>query len=188
MNNLHIPDSGRLTFQLMDESHAEDLWQLDQDTEVMRYINGGKISSREDIHEILLPRLFKYRDPEKGWGIWKVILRSDATYLGWILVRPMNFFSGEREDNNLELGWRFFRQHWGSGYGTEATKAIMQALYEQRGITHFSAIADTENVASIHIMKKVGMKFLKTDIVKDPLINAEVDFYTITDYCQKIND
>ena len=180
MNKLNIPDTERLNCQLMDESDSELLWELDQDEEVMRFINGGKKSTRDDIRDILIPRMMNYRNSEQGWGIWKVLLKSDATYLGWILVRPMHFFSEDRADDNLELGWRFHRKFWGNGYATEAARAIMHAIHEQRGITQFSAIVDQDNSASIGIMKKLGMTFVKRDVFKDPLINTVVDYYSIS--------
>ena len=182
MTHLHVPDTERLTYALMDDSDAQLLWELDQDVEVMRYINGGEMTSMEDIINTMLPRMNSYRNPEDGWGIWKVLTKSDATYLGWILVRPMHFFSEERDDNNLELGWRFHRQHWGYGYATEAAKALMVSLHDQKGINQFTAIAEQDNNASINIMKKLGMQFDKRELYKDPLLEAIVDYYSIENY------
>jgi len=182
MANLLIKDSQRLTYELMATTDADLLWQLDQDSEVMRYINGGKKTSKSDIDDIMLPRMDKYRDAENGWGIWKVCRKSDRIFLGWVLVRPMHFFTEARTDDNLELGWRFHQKYWGNGYATESAKAVMQALRQQKGITNFAAIADKDNHASINIMKKIGMTFLKRDLFIDPLINEVVDYYSIQDY------
>ena len=182
MTNLYVPDTERLIIELMDSSDADLMWELDQDVEVMRYINGGKPTSREDVEKIMLPRMAKYRNPIDGWGLWKVLLKTDKTFLGWILVRPMHFFNDDRQDDNLELGWRFHQAHWGKGYGTEAARAVMQAIHQQRGITHFSAIVDTNNNASVNIIKKLGMTFEKRDVFRDPLIDEVVDYYTIENY------
>lgn len=179
MNEITINPTERLTFSLMDETDAELMWQLDQDEEVMRFITGGKKTTKQEIQDIMLPRLASYRDPEKGWGLWKVLRSEDMTYLGWILVRPMHFFTEQRDDSDIELGWRFHRSAWGYGYATEAAKAVMEAVAEHTDVTQFSAIADMENVASINIMKKLGMSFLKRDFYKDPLINTEIDYYTV---------
>ena len=46
---MKINNSARLSYALITEDDAELLYQLDQDPEVMRYINGGKISSMTDI-------------------------------------------------------------------------------------------------------------------------------------------
>ena len=171
---MNIPNSERLTFRLMDENDAELLWQLDQNPEVMRHITHGKISSMDNILSHFIPRLNSYHNADKGWGLWQVstlaLQDEPQEFLGWILIRPMNFFSDSPELNNLEIGWRFFQHTWGKGYATEAAKAIIQALtqvFSQKGniqkgnIDFFSATAFANNHASISIMKKLGMDLRK---------------------------
>ncbi|HBI76313.1 MAG TPA: N-acetyltransferase, partial [Alteromonas macleodii] len=53
---MHIKDSARLSYHYVTEQDADFLWELDQDELVMKYINGGKKSSKEDIREIFVPR------------------------------------------------------------------------------------------------------------------------------------
>lgn len=176
---VRIKNSERLSYALMDASDADQLHDLDQDPDVMKYINGGKISSWQDIQDIMLPRMASYRNPEKGWGLWKVTVTESQKFIGWILVRPMHFFSSDRDDSDWELGWRFKQSSWGRGYATEAALAVIAALNTQCHQHHFSAIAFPENQASINIMKKLGMHYVKTDIHKDPLGDEEVVYYTV---------
>ncbi|NVJ60900.1 MAG: GNAT family N-acetyltransferase [Gammaproteobacteria bacterium] len=176
---MHMSDSQRLKFRLMDRSDAQHLFELDQDPEVMKYIDGGRCTSWDKIKTILLPRMEKYRNPEKGWGIWMVSIKETNEYVGWILVRPMHFFTELRDDSDIELGWRFKQLSWGKGYATEAAKKISDELVSKNpDIKSFSAIADPDNTASINIMEKLGMKFLKQDIFRDPLIETEVVYYS----------
>jgi RimJ/RimL family protein N-acetyltransferase len=174
-----IHNSDRLSFQIMDESNAQDLFELDQNPEVMKYINGRKPSSKQDIENKMLPRMVSYTNQQKGWGIWKVIVIQSNAFIGWVLVRPMDFFTDNPQFNDLELGWRFKQESWGKGYATEAAKHIMQALIENKSATQYSAIAETENTASIGIMKKLGMQFIKNDLHKDPLGDMQVDYYSL---------
>jgi len=176
---MKVNNTSRLTFGLMSKKDSELLFQLDQDPEVMRFINGGKLTSRKEIEEIYLPRMKSYTEPNKGWGIWKVCLLEDDLFIGWILVRPMQFFSDSPEFDNIEVGWRFSKQSWGNGYATEAAQALKKALIENGNISKLSAIAMEDNNASINIMKKLGMEYLKTDIHKDPLGDSEVVFYQL---------
>ncbi len=161
----------------MNDQDADLLYQLDQDIEVMRYINGGEMTSREDIQQVFLPRMASYTNAEKGWGLWKVTVSDSDEFIGWILVRPMDFFSEKPQWDNLELGWRFMQKAWGHGYATEAASAIMHKLRARGLAKQFSAIAMPGNQASIQIMKKLGMTYLKTDINKDPLGDVEVVYY-----------
>ncbi len=176
---MKIRPSQRLSYRLMDEHDAKLLFQLDQNPKVMKYINGGKISSQQDIDDILMPRMLKYLNPEKGWGIWQVCLSESEEYLGWILIRPMNFFIDAANPDDLELGWRFFEKNWGKGYATEAAKHLMQNIAQITGVKTYSAIAVKENHASIAIMKKLGMRYQKSGIHKDPLGDWQVDYYQL---------
>ena len=101
-----IPESQRLSFRLMNQNDGELLFQLDQDREVMRFISGGQLTTRSEIESIFLPRMKSYTNPQKGWGLWAIYDKDSGEYIGWILVRPMDFFSDNPQWDNLELGWR----------------------------------------------------------------------------------
>jgi len=172
-----IAASARLSYSLMDAADADLLYELDQDPKVMKYINGGKPNSRETIDAVMVPRMLSYRNPEMGWGLWKVCVTETNQFIGWILVRPKNFFTEAPEWNNLELGWRFFHASWGKGYCTEAALQLAKALSGQPAVKFLSAIALPDNAASIAIMKKLGMTYVKTDLHCDPLGDHQVVFY-----------
>ncbi|WP_154224391.1 GNAT family N-acetyltransferase [Marinicella rhabdoformis] len=174
---LNIPDSERLIYRFLTQNDTDLLFDLDQDPEVMKYINGGKVSTMEDLTQVMLPRMASYADQSKGWGLWGVFTKDNAAFIGWILVRPMDFFSDNPKWQDLELGWRFKQSSWGKGYATEAAIAVKNTLETTQQITHFTALAFPDNQGSINIMKKLGMTYVKTDIHKDPLGDDEVVYY-----------
>lgn len=174
---MHIEDSDRLSYHFVTNDDADFLWEIDQDESVMRFINGGKKTSREDIDNIMLPRLQAYANFAFGWGIWRVQELSSGENIGWVLVRPFGFFTNDPQCDNLELGWRFKRKSWGNGFATEAAAAVKQALQEL-GTETFSAIADPENTASSRVMKKLGMEYLHDLDYKDALYEGKVAVYS----------
>ncbi|WP_100655600.1 GNAT family N-acetyltransferase [Alteromonas flava] len=177
-----IPPSARLSFRLLDPASADDiecLYALDQDPQVMHFINGGIATSRQQLQEVMLPRLASYTNPDKGWGMWGVFERASKAFIGWILVRPMHFFSAEPQWQNLELGWRFMQPYWGRGYATEAAAQVMAQLQKNTDVQVFSAIAVAENTASIAIMKKLGMQYLSSGLHRDPLGDMQVETYQL---------
>ncbi len=161
----------------MDENDAELLWQLDQDPLVMKYIKDGELPSMKETLTINIPRMNHYRNPEAGWGIWQVNIAATNEYIGWIIVRPMNIMLGTPELDNMEIGWRFKSHTWGNGYATEAANHICAAFAEQSDVERFCAIAIKENVASVKIMKKMGMSFVKEYVHHDPLGDWPVVYY-----------
>ncbi len=175
-----VQDTSRLTFRLLSDADKQLLWELDQDPEVMRYINGGKCSTMEDMDNILLPRMYKYRNPEKGWGMWGVWTKDDNIFIGWILVRPCNFFNDDTEYDNMEMGWRFNRSTWGKGYATEAARAVADEQAKLDEVKKLSAIAVPDNEASRRIMEKLGMDYIRTYLHKDPIGDVEAVYYEMT--------
>ena len=158
---MKITNSTRLNYQLMDEKDAALLFELDQDPDVMKYINGGNPTSMDDIVNIFVPRVLSFTNKERGWGLWKITRNEDQQFLGWVLVRPMDFFTEQRDDTDLELGWRFNKAAWGAGYATEAAKHIAAHLKQNPHTLAFSASALEGNSGSINIMKKLGMRYIK---------------------------
>lgn len=180
---LAVPASERLCYRLMDNNDADLLFELDQDEAVMRYINGGNISSMQDIRERMLPRMNSYRDPATGFGLWQVKTRADYAplpdrYIGWVLIRPMDFFVGTAKKDDVELGWRFFQSSWGYGFATEAAKAVAEAVTAANpAILYWSAIAMPDNKASTRVMEKLGLSYVKQGLHQDPLGDVEVVYY-----------
>lgn len=178
--------ASRLTYRLFDVSEQsltpqdlEEIWTIDQDPQVMQFINGGKKTTREELHEVYVPRLLSYTNKDTGYGMWRVALADTDDCIGEIIVRPMHFFSDSPDYHDLELGWRFKRACWGKGYATEAARYVMQKMSQRAEVKSFCAIADTDNAASIGIMKKLGMTFVEHTIHQDPLGDFDVDVYRI---------
>lgn len=171
-----IDDSDRLRYEFVDERDAEFLWELDQDEEVMKFINGGKVTEREEIDTVFIPRIRAFTNPSLGWGLWRVVNKQDNESIGWILVRPFGFFTPNPQSENLELGWRFKRAYWGYGFAIEAAKTVRDTLRDM-GVEKFSAIAVPENTRSIRIMEKLGMSYQSTQRYTDDVFDGDIVVY-----------
>lgn len=180
---LAIKPSPRLSFAMVSDEDAQLLFDVDQDEDVMRYINGGKRTTMQTIVEVMLPRMAKYRDPQRGYGIWQVRRQQDNTFLGWILIRPMNFSSPTPSTDDVEIGWRFKQAFWGQGYAAEAAQAVAAAVLEQNPqVQYLSAIAMPDNAGSIGVMRKLGMQFVKQYLHRDALGDVDAVLYRTSVY------
>lgn len=60
-----------------------------------------------------------------------------------------------------ELGYNLKRKHWGYGYATEASKAMINWAYETLDAHDFFARHANENYASGNVIKKCGFQFVQ---------------------------
>ncbi len=176
---MNLISTSRLSFRLLTAVDSELLFELDQDPEVMRYLTAGKLTSRADITNVFIPRMEAYRDDKKGWGLWGVFLQNENEFIGWVLVRPMAFFSEQPEFDNLELGWRFKQSSWGKGYASEAAQHVKDMLSNESAIIAFSATALADNLGSISVMKKLGMAHVKNYIHSEPAGDLDAVYYQV---------
>lgn len=180
IKKVQVANTERLTFRLMGPKDAQALWEISQDPDVMRFLNGGSATSLDDINNIFLPRMAKYTNIEKGWGIWQVLDKKTHDYLGWVLARPMEFLSEHPIVDDIELGWQFFKKTWGKGYATEAAIALKDTLVAQGNVSFISALTTEENTASTTVMKKMGMSLIRKYRHSDPIGDFDAVHYQMT--------
>ncbi|KTF13851.1 GNAT family N-acetyltransferase [Pseudoalteromonas sp. 10-33] len=159
---MNAPVTKRLKFKLMDEHDWHKLYELDKDPAVMQFLTRGVPTSKEQIKEEGIPRMLAYRNEQTGWGLWSITIKDTNMFIGWILLRPMNFFSDSPNFSDIEIGWRFKQASWGHGYATEAAKALCGELAKQSSVKKISASALADNIGSIKVMEKLGLLFIKT--------------------------
>ena len=65
------------------------------------------------------------------------------------------------ETSEIDLGYRFKKNAWGHGYATEAARDVLDYGSNQLNLKTIIAKAQVENLASINVLQKIGMQFLK---------------------------
>lgn len=104
-----------------------------------------------------MPLFLRYDDALPGCGFWVVEDKDSHEFLGWCCMRL--------EQNSLtdaSIGYRFLPRAWGKGFATEATNALMDIGFSTLGLVNILASAYEKNLASISVMKKLGLTFVKT--------------------------
>jgi RimJ/RimL family protein N-acetyltransferase len=84
------------------------------------------------------------------------------------------------EGPKVGIGYVAARAHWGKGYVSEATRAIIDWAFQQQSIYRVYATTDIENVASQRVLEKVGMEcegILRKYIVHPNIGNVPRDSY-----------
>lgn len=149
-------DTARLRLREFRESDADDLFRLNTDPEVMRYtgdIPFADVAAARDF----LRNYDEYA--REGFGRWAVTNRETGEFMGFCGLRRSHV-TGE-----VDLAFRLFQQFWSAGYATEAARASLEAGFERFGLDDIVGRAMRENLPSITILQKLGMKY--RDMVED---------------------
>jgi ribosomal-protein-alanine N-acetyltransferase len=136
-------------------SWQEDDWlqlkPIAQDPEVMRYISDGQPWPDERVREFVERQVSNVE--ARGFCFWRLIDKHTQEMIGFCGLQPMV------ETQDIEIGWWLARTWWGKGLATEAARKAIRDAFERVGLHRIVAVAQPENLASIHIMEKLGMRF-----------------------------
>ncbi|MFI6979100.1 GNAT family N-acetyltransferase [Embleya sp. NPDC050154] len=150
-------ETDRLVLRAFTEADVDDLVALDNDPEVMRFINGGRPTSRETIRAQVLPGLLHDHPCVGTRGYWAAQERDGGTFLGWFEFRPLDDCSPAV----VELGYRLNRAAWGKGYATEGSCALIDKGFTDLGVERVTANTMSVNAGSRRVMEKAGLSFLR---------------------------
>ena len=125
---------------------------MDSDPEVHRYINNDPVSSIAQIRAVIKMLQQQYKD--NGIARWAVVDKLSNECLGWC---GLKYFTetANGHSNFYEHGYRFKQKHWGKGYATEASRAVLQYGFAHFGMETIYALTDIDNVTSKNVLKKL---------------------------------
>lgn len=145
----------RLILRRFTDADIDHLYELDNDPQVMRYINGGTPVSRTVIENDILPLFLHFDDQKPICGFWAAVDRDALHFLGWFSARPTD------NDALLALGYRLRRDAWGQGYATEGVRALIDKAFAQPGVQRLVATTYEKNLASIRVLEKAGLTLVR---------------------------
>ncbi|SCE11576.1 Protein N-acetyltransferase, RimJ/RimL family [Streptomyces sp. Termitarium-T10T-6] len=150
-------ETDRLVLRPATAADAPDLLALDNDPAVMRYINGGRPTSAEDIRDRTLPRLLHDHPCTGTRGYWIAREKETGAFLGWFELRPLT----DHDPAVVELGYRLNRAAWGRGYATEGARALVDKGFTDLGVQRVTANTMAVNAGSRRVMEKAGLTFVR---------------------------
>jgi RimJ/RimL family protein N-acetyltransferase len=137
---------------------ADNLVRLDADPDVMRFVNGGVATSRDEIEHEVLPAFLDYYQRYEGYGFWAVIEKATGEFAGWFHFRP----GQAAAPGEVELGYRLRKPTWGRGYATEGSRALIRVGFTEFEVRRVTAEAMAVNTASRRVMEKAGLRLVRT--------------------------
>lgn len=129
--------------------------QLSTDPKVMQYVATSP-QTYTDVHESVtyfLQHLAQY-----GYGVMTLFDKKGKNLVGFC------GFNHQVVDDEeyVELGYRLLPEHWGNGYASEAAQTLLTHAFNELKLPELVSIIHPENMASIRVSQKIGMKLIKT--------------------------
>lgn len=170
-------ETERLALRRFTEADLDNLFDLDSDPAVMRFLTGGKPTPRAVIESEILPRFLQSYESSDCLGYWAAVDKASGEFLGWFGLMPGE--GGSASD--LLLGYRLRRSAWRKGYATEGALALIGKAFTELGVQGIRATTFEDNLASIRVMEKVGMRLLRRFRMTPELIAGERTFHADPD-------
>jgi RimJ/RimL family protein N-acetyltransferase len=136
----------------MTEDDAEAIFRMNSNPKVLKYLPGEPLLTNVDeALEAMRQRIFPQYVMRVGR--WAVVLRDEKRMIGWAGLKYMP------ETREYDLGYRLLESHWDKGYATEAASAVLNYGRLHLGNCRIVGKAHVANLASIHVLEKIGMTF-----------------------------
>ncbi len=162
-------ETPRLILRRMTEADAPLIYALNSSPDVLQYLHEPELKDEADarrvITDIIMPQYSLY-----NLGRWAMIVKEGNTFIGWcgLKYRP--------ELEEIDLGYRLMRQHWGHGYATEAALNTIKYGFDVLNLATITGRAHIKNIASWTVLEKIGMQYVKDEMVDD----CPVKTYTLS--------
>jgi len=128
----------------------DDVYRLNQDPRVMRYIGDGRLSTRAEIATAMRRILRTYRR-YPGLGSWRASRRDTGAYIGWFTLKYIP------RTVEVEVGYRLRHEAWGQGFATEGARELVRYGFDSLGLYRIIGLTDPDNVASQRVLMKSGL-------------------------------
>lgn len=140
----------RLALRRFTLADLDWLTALYGDPDVTRYLGGMR--DRAATEEFLHQRVLRYYDEHPGLGIWVTVERSSGVPVGFHLL---NHIQGEPL---IQIGFTLKKPAWGRGMATEMAAAVLRYGFVDLSLPRIVAMASLANVASQHVLQKIGLE------------------------------
>jgi len=153
----------RLRLRLFTHDDVQVMYEMSSDPDVIKYADTAVKDIQEARQRLEQGPLADYQ--KYGYGRFAVELKTTGKVIGFCGIKYLP------EINLPEVGFRYFKEYWGRGIGTEAALACVDFARSDLKIKKLVALIMPENIASIKLAEKLGM-------TRGPLIHIyEIDAY-----------
>jgi RimJ/RimL family protein N-acetyltransferase len=154
-----ILETERLLLREFALEDVEAFFRMVSDPDVIRYTGDGAKTIEEARKGLEERPLQDYR--KHGYARWVTVYKPTGRVIGFAGLKYLD------DVKEVDLGYRFFKEYWGRGIATEASRPIVAYGFDVLRLSRMIAFADIENKASIRVLEKVGFRFEQFTTYRD---------------------
>ena len=147
-------ETDRIYLRNIEESDVHDMYEMDSDAEVHRYLGKNPVTTLDQSMEIIKDIQGQYE--RNNLGRSAIIEKATGAFVGWAGLKLED--KVRKEFTYYDVGYRLKRKHWGKGLGTEAARLSIVYGFENLGFDEICGAADIENIGSNKILSRIGLK------------------------------
>lgn len=163
-----ILETDRLLLRPLEISDAQAMFTMDNNPLVHKYLWQNPTQHISETIKII--EYVQKQYAENNIGRFATILKETSEFIGWTGIKYINDHIENGNTNFYDYGYRLDEKFWNKGYATEASYAWLDYGFNQMNIEVMNAYTHTENGASNHILKKVGMNFMEDYLDKEGVL------------------
>jgi len=152
MNSEVILKTNRLVIRKFNFDDAAFIIQLMNTPGWLQFIGDRNVKTVDDAKNYLISGPLKSYE-ENGFGLWMVELINSKTSIGMCGLLKRETLE------DIDIGYALLPEYVGQGYAFEMAEATLLYAKNQLNIKKVVAITDENNVNSIALLHKLGLRF-----------------------------
>ena len=150
-----VLETERLILRPLDFADVNAFFEMDKNPVVHKYLWQTPVNNKDEIVKIIEHVKNQYKN--NTIGRFATILKTTNEFIGWTGIKFVNDHIENGNTNFYDYGYRLNERYWNKGYATEASVAWLNYGFKEMKIDEMNAYTHSENVASNHILQKIGM-------------------------------
>ena len=149
-------ETDRFLLREIIESDYKDLFELDSDPEVHKYLGNNPQKDIKEAKKVIKHIRRQYE--EFGIGRWAIIDKATNDFIGWT---GLKYERDIRPNPYYDLGYRIKKKHWGKGIAQETALESLNYGFTKLKLPEICAAAHIDNSPSNAVLQKVGMQLIE---------------------------
>jgi [ribosomal protein S5]-alanine N-acetyltransferase len=156
-----VIESNRFHFRFVAERDLLEIFRLQSDEEIMRYIRPADTTI--DTVRARMDNWLDYAKRCPGFGVFVFEWKTDGRFAGYAVARHVDF---DESSTEFEVGYAVDKAFWGQGIASEIVGPLCNYLLQYTTEANIIAFTDPDNLPSQQVLLKNGFKKDGTRIIE----------------------